>query len=342
MFLDYLPLIIIAVVFLLAIVLFCVLVPVRVWLKALFSGVHVSARALSGLKLRKIKPEIIVEEYIYAKKAGIDVALEELATHFISGGNVRRVVDALIATKNVSLDLSVDTAKAIDLTGVNVGEIVHESITPKEISVPETSTFSPDGVEVKATLSLTLKTDLGKFLGGAKESTIVSRATEAVLCLISATKSSEIFANPDLISQFVEARHIDENTAFILLSVDLVKLEKGRDLVREQQERNRERQNQLALLAAEEEKALVQLEQERLRAKAEEENLKRAQLESEVPKALLKAFEKGKMEVMDYYKMQNIIADTNMRKALFDQTKEEEKRPKPKSKFDFDTEEDFV
>ncbi len=340
MFLDYLPLIIVATLLLLATVLFCVLVPVKVWLKALFSGVPVSARALSSLKLRKIKPEIIVEEYIYAKKAGIDIVLEELATHHISGGNVRRVVDALIATKNVSLELSLDTAKAIDLTGVNVGEIVHESITPKEVSVPEISAFSPDGVEIKATLTLTLKIDLGRFLGGAKENTIISRATEAVICLVSATNSSEILSNPDLLPQFVEARRIDENTAFLLLSVDLVKLEKGRDLVREQEEQDRERQNQLALLAAEEEKALVRLEQERLRVKAEEENLKRAQLETEVPKALLKAFEKGKMEVMDYYKMQNIIADTNMRKALFDQTKEE--LAKPKSDFDFDADEDFV
>lgn len=319
--------------------MFCVLVPVKVWLKAFFSGVYIRVSVLSSMKVRKINASVIVEEYIYAKKAGIQVALEDLQTHFISGGNVRNVVNAMIASKNVSVDLSVDTAKAIDLSGMNVSEIVNDSITPREIITPVISAFAVDGVEIKVNLSITLKTNLAKFLGGAKENTLISRATEAVVCIISSAKeASEILQNPDLISNFVEARNIDEKTAYDLLSVDILKIETGRDLKREQAEYERERKNQDNMLKTEEEKALFLLEQEKLKAKTEQENFKKAQLEAEVPKALLKAFENGKMDVMDYYKMQNIIADTNMRKSILEQpVKKEEKK---KIKFNFDVDDD--
>jgi len=334
MFMDYLWLLIVGVIVATSIILFCVLVPVRVWLKAIFSGVYVRARVLSSMKLRKINAGLIVDEYIYAKKAGIQVALGDLETHFISGGNIRNVVDAMIATKNVSVDLSVDTAKAIDLSGVNVSEIVHESITPKEVVTPVISAFAMDGVEILATLSITLKTNLAKFLGGAKENTIISRATEGAVCIISsAQKVGEILHNPDLISKFIKARNIDDKTAYDLLSVDVLKVEIGRDLNKEQAEYERKKELEDNTFKAEEEKALAILEQEKLKAEAEQERLKRAKLETEVPKALLKAFENGKMEVMDYYKMQNIIADTNMRKALSE--KPEKPEEKKKNKFDF-------
>jgi len=339
MFLDYLWLLILGVIIVASVVIFCILVPVRVWLKAMFTGVYVPARVLSSMKLRKIKASLIVDEYIYAKKAGLQVALEDLETHFISGGNIRNVVDAMIATKNVSLDLSIDTAKAIDLSGVNVSEIVNESITPKEMTTPVISAFTMDGVEILVTLSITLKTNLAKFLGGAKVNTIISRATEGVVCIVSSAKnSSEILQNPDLIPNFVMTRNIDDKTAYDLLSVDILKIETGRDLKRELAEYERDKKSQEISLKVEEEKSLYILEQEKLKAKAEQERLKRAQLESEVPKALLKAFENGKMDVMDYYKMQNIIADTNMRKALSENpAKPPEKK---KIKFDFDSDDD--
>lgn len=339
MFLDYLWFLIIGVIIVASVIIFCVLVPVKVWLKAMFSGVYVRARVLSSMKLRKINANLIVDEYIYAKKAGIQVALEDLETHFISGGNIRNVVDAMIATKNVSVDLSVDTAKAIDLSGVDVSEIVNESITPKEVVTPVISAFTMDGVEVLVTLSLTLKTNLAKFLGGAKENTIISRAIEGVVCIVSsAKKAGEIFQNPDIIPDFVETRNIDDKTAYDLLSVDILKMETGRDLKREQVEYERDKKNQDTALKIEEEKSLYILEQEKLKAKAEQERLKRAEIETEVPKSLLKAFENGKIEVMDYYKMQNIIADTNMRKALSESpAKPPEKK---KIKFDFDADDD--
>ncbi|NCB48213.1 MAG: UPF0365 family protein [Clostridia bacterium] len=339
MFLDYLWLLILGVIFVASVIIFCILVPVKVWLKAIFSGVRVSPRVLSSLKLRKINANLIVDEYIYAIKAGIQVALGDLETHFISGGNIRNVVDAMIATKNVSVDLSVDTAKAIDLSGANVSEIVNESITPKEIVTPVISAFTMDGVEILVTLSITLKTNLEKFLGGAKEKTIISRATEGVVCIVSSAKeATEILQNVDLISNFVQTRNIDEKTAYDLLSVDILKLERGRDLKQEHAEYERDRRNQETVLKVEEEKLLYILEQEKLKAKAEQERLNRAKLEAEVPKALLKAFENGKIEAMDYYKMQNIIADTNMRKAL---SETPAKAPETKKiKFDFESDDD--
>lgn len=336
MFMDYLWLIILGFILIVFVTLFFVLVPVRVWLKAMFSGVYIRARVLSSMKLRKINAGMIAGEYIYAKKAGIQVALEDLETHFISGGNIRNVVDAMIATKNVSMDLSIDTAKAIDLSGQIVSQIVNESITPRELVTPVISAFAIDKIEILVTLSITLKTNLGKFLGGAKENTIISRATESAVCIISSAKQSdEILQNPDLISKFVLSRKIDDKTAYDLLGVNVIKIEIGRDLNREQEEYEKDRQKQMLVLNAEEEKALAELEQERLKVKTEKEMLKKAQLEAEVPKALMKAFENGKMEVLDYYKMQNIIADTNMRKSLAEQPVKQEKK---KNKFDFDDE----
>lgn len=331
---NYLWLIISGAVLIILIVLFFVLLPVKVLTKATFSGVRIPLRALSSMKIRKINASFVVDEYIYAKKAGIDVALEELETHFLSGGNIRNVVDAMIATKNVSVDLSVDTAKALDLSGVNVSQIVNESITPREIITPVISSFCMDGKELQITLSITLKTNLAKFLGGAKESTIIARATESAICIISSTKkSADITSDPEIVSQFVMSRHIGEKTAYDVLGVHVTKVEIGRDLIKEQAEYEREQRKLEKIRTLEEEKAMTVLEQENTRLRAEQENLKKAQMEAEIPKNILKSFEDGKIDLLEYYKMQNIIADTNMRKALAIEPKKEEKK---KIRFDFD------
>lgn len=329
MWLDYLWLIILAVVVILFVIVFCTVVPINVWFKAKFSGVPISARMLASLKLRKIDCGAIMDEYIYAKKAGVEVAFDELATHYISGGNIRNVVDAMIGAKNISVDLSVDTAKAIDLSGENVNQIVQQSITPKEINSPVISAFCADGVEIKATLALTVKVNLAKFLGGAKEDTIIARAVESAMGIISSAKTAdEVLKNPDLISKFVCAKRVDAGTIFDLLNVSVVSIETGRNLQKERTEYEHEQQNKEQLFAKEQQRASALLEQEELKAKVEEENLKKAKLEAEVPKALMKAFENGKMEALDYYKMQNIIADTNMRQALASQSADEKPRRK--------------
>lgn len=300
-----------------AITLFCVFVPFKTWVKALVSKAYIRAGKLSSMKLRKLDYVTIADTYITARRAGIRLDITDLEIHHISKGNIDAVVEALIVARDSGLNVSIDTIKAIDLTGKDVVGVVKAVVTPKVVDVPAVSAVTKDNYEVKLVARITLRTNLRKFIGGATEETMVDRVREGLVSMIGgADKKDELLENPDIISRGVMAKRLSIDSAYDLVSIDIVDIKVVKDFNQEREEYEMKKARMLKRAQAEEKELMAKAYAEQLRVKAREKEIERLSAEAEVPKMIMKAFNDGKMSVMDYYKMQNMIADTNMRNAL--------------------------
>ena len=297
--------------------LFLAVVPIRVWFRCLVSGTYVGMARLVGMKLRKINVNMVVDAYISAKKAGLDISIDELETHYMAGGNVNVVVAALISAHSAKINLTNDVAKAIDLAGRDVLKAVKESVTPKVIKTPWISAVAKNGIEIKVLARVTVKTNLSKLIGGAGEETIISRVGEGIVTTIgSAETHEEVLENPDTISQNVLKKGLDDGTAFQILSIDIADVDVGNNIGAELQKMAAQADKEIAEAKAAERKAMAIAAEQEMRARTEAMKANVVAAEAEVPKAMAEAFKNGQLGVMDYYRLQNMTADTNMRNAL--------------------------
>ncbi|MCK9574878.1 MAG: flotillin-like protein FloA [Clostridia bacterium] len=294
------------------------LVPINIWFRALVSGAHVSMSRLIGMKLRKITISTIIDAYITSKKAGLDISINDLETHYMAGGNVTKVAYALIAAHSARIALTYDAAKAIDLAGRDVLAAVQGSVKPRVIETPGfISAVAKDGIELNVKARVTLRSNIGRLIGGAGEETILARVGEGIVTTVgSAENHKNILQNPDLISKTVLAKSLDAGTAFEILSIDIADIDVGRNIGAELNIGQAEADKKIAQAKAEERKAMAIAVEQEMRAKTQEMRATVLQAEAEVPKAIAGAFRDGKLGIMDYYRMQNMVADTDMRRAL--------------------------
>jgi len=297
--------------------MFLYFVPVGLWITAIFSGVRVSIGQLIGMRLRKIPPSIIVNSLITATKAGIALTPSDLETHFLAGGNVPNVIRALISADKANISLTFKQATAIDLAGRDVFEAVQISVNPKVINTPRVAAVAADGIQLIAIARVTVRASLAQLVGGAGEETILARVGEGIVTSIGTAQShKEVLANPDKISKLVLSRGLDAGTAFEILSIDIADVDVGANIGAKLQIDQATADLKVAEAKAEERRAMaVALEQEMI-AKAQEARAKVIEAESEIPKAIASAFVSGNLGVMDYYKMQNVQADTTMRESI--------------------------
>lgn len=301
--------IILCLVFLL-VVLFFTFVPMGLWISAVAANVKVGIFNLVGMKLRRVVPKKIIFPLIKATKAGIQVSVNQLEAHYLAGGNVDNVVNALIAAERAGMDLSFEKASAIDLAGRDVFEAVTMSVTPKVIETPLISAVAKDGIELMVKARVTVRTDLGRLIGGAGESTVLARIGEGIVTTVgSAVNHSIVLENPDEISKLVLDKGLDSGTAYEIISIDIADIDIGRNIGAHLQSLQAEADNKIAQARAEERRAMaVALEQE-MRAAV-------VQAEAEIPKAMAQALREGHIGVLDYYKLQNVLADTEMKKNI--------------------------
>lgn len=316
---------VIGAVLLAAIITVLVLVPLRLWFRAFVSGAHIPMSKLIGMKLRKVDVNKVVLTYITARKAGLtQITVDELETHYMANGDVERVVKALISAHSANMDLSIQTAKAIDLAGRDVYQAVRNSVVPKIIETPVVSAMAKDGVELKVKVKVTVISNMHMQIFGAGEETIIARVGEGVVTTIgSAATHKIVLENPDLISSTVLNKGLDTGTAFEIVSIDIADIDVGRNIGAELNIANAEAEKRIAQAKAEERKSNALATENEMRAKVQEMRAMVVQAEAEVPKALAKALNSGKMGVMDYYNMKNLQADTEMRKALSGEHTEE-------------------
>ncbi len=297
--------------------IFMYFVPVGLWITAVFAGVKVTIGELIGMRIRKVPPSIIVNSLITATKAGLNVTTRELETHYLAGGNVPNVIRALISAEKANISLSFKQATAINLAGRDVFEAVQISVNPKVITTPKVAAVAADGIQLITVARVTVRASIAQLVGGAGEDTILARVGEGIVTSIGqAHTHKEVLANPDKISKLVLSRGLDAGTAFEILSIDIADVDVGANIGAKLQTDQAAADLKVAEARAEERRAMaVAMEQEMI-AKAQEARANVIQAEAEIPKAIAQAFVNGNLGIMDYYKMQNVQADTEMRQAI--------------------------
>ncbi len=297
--------------------IFLYFVPLGLWFSAILSKVKISLLDLIFMRWRKVPPEIIVKGMVNATKAGLVINSDMLEAHYLAGGNVIKVVAALISADKANIPLDFKAATAIDLAGRDVFDAVQMSVNPRVIDTPPVSAVAKDGIQLIAKARVTVRANIAQLVGGAGEETVLARVGEGIVTTIgSAMNHKEVLENPDRISKGVLAKGLDAGTAFEILSIDIADIDIGENIGAKLQMDQAEADKNIAQAKAEERRAMaIALEQE-MKAKAQEARAKVIEAEAEIPKSMSEAFRNGNLGIMDYYKMQNIKADTEMRDAL--------------------------
>jgi len=307
---SYLFIIVVVVAVVCLISVFLTFVPLGLWVSSLAANVKVSIFNLVGMRLRRVVPSKIVIPLIKSTKAGMGLNVNQLEAHYLAGGNVDNVVNALIAAHRADIDLQFEKAAAIDLAGRDVLEAVKMSVNPKVIETPNVSAVAKDGIELLVKARVTVRANLERLVGGAGEATILARVGEGIVTTVGSSSSYKIvLENPDAISKTVLSKGLDAGTAFEILSIDIADIDVGRNIGAQLQTLQAEADKNIARAKAEERRAMAVAKEQEMRAAVVES-------EAEVPKAMAYALREGKLGIMDYYDMQNVIADTSMRSSI--------------------------
>ena len=298
-------------------------IPVGLWISALAAGVRVGIFNLIGMRLRRIVPSRIVNPMIKGHKAGLQIMTDQLEAHYLAGGNVDRVVNALIAAERAAIPLQFERAAAIDLAGRDVLEAVQMSVNPKVIQTPVVSAVAQNGIELRVAAKVTVRANIDRLVGGAGEETVIARVGEGIVTSIGSSPShKDVLERPEQISQTVLAKGLDAGTAFEILSIDMADIDVGKNIGAQLQMDQAEADKRIAQAKAEERRAMAVAREQEMRAMVEEMRAKVVEAEVEVPKAMAYAFREGRLGVMDYYNMQNVISDTQMRTHIAGADKE--------------------
>ena len=310
-------------IFLISFVLFLYFVPLGLWIQ---SGVSIGWGKIGMLKLvimriRKISPKLIANGIINLHRAGLTfVTSEDLETHYLAGGNITNVVDALIAADKAAIALDFKTATAIDLAGRDVKEAVQTSVYPKVIDCPaegKVSAVAKDGIELKAKARVTVRTNIDQLVGGATDETIIARVGQGIVSAIGSSKSYKtVLENPDDISRAVLSKGLDSGTAYAILSIDIADVDVGKNVGANLETDQAEADKKVAQARAESRRAMAVASEQEMKAKVQEMRAKVIEAEAQVPIAMAQAFKEGNLGIMDYYKMQNIQSDTDMRTSI--------------------------
>jgi len=293
------------------------MVPLRLWIAAKASGASVGMTTLIAMRLRRVPPEQIMNARISAVKAGLEVPVNLLEAHYLAGGRVEAVVNALISADKASMNLDFQRAAAIDLAGRNVLEAVAMSVNPRVIETPKVSAVAKDGIQLYAVARVTVRTNLDRLVGGAGEQTVLARVGEGVVSTIGAAEDyKHVLENPDSISKNVLKKGLDSGTAFEILSIDIADVDVGANIGAKLQAEQAEADKQVAQARAESRRALAVANEQEMKAKTQEMRAELVRAETQIPLAISEAFRSGRLGVMDYYQMKNVMADTEMRSGI--------------------------
>ncbi|MGM0551887.1 MAG: flotillin-like protein FloA [Bacteroidota bacterium] len=293
------------------------LIPIGLWFSALVSGVRISLLQLILMRWRKVPPGVIVNALIEGYKAGLILHRNELEAHFLAGGRVPDVVHALVSAEKANIDLDFKMATAIDLAGRDVFEAVTMSVNPKVINTPPVTAVAKDGIQLICRARVTVRANIKQLVGGAGEETILARVGEGIVSSIGSSQSHKaVLENPDSISKVVLDKGLDAGTAFEILSIDIADIDIGKNVGAGLQIDQANADKNIAQAKAEERRAMAVAEEQEMKAKAREARAKVIEAEAEVPKAISEAFRSGNLGIMDYYRMKNIMSDTDMRSNI--------------------------
>ncbi len=297
------------------------------WIQAFLTGAKVRIWDLIGMTFRKVRPSIIVPAKIMAVQAGLndpDITTKALEAHYLAGGRVPNVIQALVAAHKASIELSFREAAAIDLAGRDVLEAVRTSVIPKVIDCPAAGqsrrsldAVAKDGIQLKVRARVTVRSNLQQLIGGATEETIIARVGEGIVSAIgSAVNHKAVLENPEVISKAVLAKRLDSQTAFEIVSIDIADIDVGDNIGASLRADQAEADMRVANAAAEGKRAMAVAKVQENQAEIEQSRAKLVEAEAEVPRAMADSFRSGKLGILDYYKLKNVQADTDMRTSI--------------------------
>ncbi len=302
---------------LIALWIFFRILPIGLWVTAQLSSVKISLIQLALMRFRKVPPGVITNALITSSKAGLSLTRDELEAHFMAGGHVQSVVNALISAEKANIPLSFKLATAIDLAGRDVFEAVQVSVNPRVLDTPPVSAVAKNGIQLIVKARVTVRANINQLVGGAGEETILARVGEGIVTTIgSALDHKSVLENPDKISKTVLSKGLDAGTAFEILSIDIADIDVGKNIGAELQIDQASADLKVAQAKAEERRAMAVANEQEMKAKAQEARAKVIEAEAQIPLAISDAFRSGHLGVMDYYKMQNIQSDTQMRDSI--------------------------
>lgn len=297
--------------------LFFYFVPLGLWFSAVFAKVYVPIWQLIGMRIRKVPPSIILNNLVSATKAGLNLDVDELEAHYLAGGNVKQVINALISADKANIPLDFKAGTAIDLAGRNVFEAVQMSVNPKVINTPPVTAVAKDGIQLICKARVTVRANIRQLVGGAGEETVLARVGEGIVSSIgSAVSHKEVLENPDNISKVVLNKGLDAGTAFEILSIDIADIDIGKNIGAVLQMDQANADKNIAQAKAEEKRAMAVAIEQEMKAKAQEARAKVIEAEVQIPLAMAEAFRSGNLGIMDYYRLKNIDADTQMRDSI--------------------------
>ena len=308
-------------------VLFTYFIPIGLWISAAAAQVYVGLLTLIGMRLRRILPPLIINSLVSARKAGLDMDTNVLEAHYLAGGDVNKVVLALIAADKANIDLEFQRAAAIDLAGRDVLDAVKMSVNPRVIETPRVSAIAKDGIQLFSVAKVTVRANIDRLIGGAGEETVLARVGEGIVSSIGSSQShKQVLENPDIISKNVLSKGLDAGTAFEILSIDIADVDVGKNIGATLQMDQADADKNIAQAVAEKRRAMAVAEEQEMKAKTQEMRAKVVEAESEVPRAMAEAFRQGNLGILDYYRMENIQADSSMRKNLSGPDKTDSKK----------------
>jgi uncharacterized protein YqfA (UPF0365 family) len=297
--------------------LFFYFVPLGLWFSAVFAKVYVPIWQLIGMRIRKVPPSIILNNLVSATKAGLHLNADELEAHYLAGGNVKQVINALISADKANIPLDFKAATAIDLAGRNVFEAVQMSVNPKVINTPPVTAVAKDGIQLICKARVTVRANIRQLVGGAGEETVLARVGEGIVSSIGSSASHKsVMENPDNISKVVLNKGLDAGTAFEILSIDIADIDIGKNIGAVLQMDQANADKNIAQAKAEEKRAMAVAIEQEMKAKAQEARAKVIEAEVQIPLAMAEAFRSGNLGIMDYYRLKNIDADTQMRDSI--------------------------
>ena len=293
------------------------ILPVNLWFTAQLSGVRINLLNLVLMRLRRVPPSLVVNALITSTKAGLNLTTNEVETHFLAGGHVNNVIKALISADKANIPLDFKLATAIDLAGRDVFEAVQLSVNPRVINTPPVAAVAKDGIQLIAKARVTVRANINQLVGGAGEETILARVGEGIVTTIgSAVSHKEVLENPDKISKVVLSKGLDSGTAFEILSIDIADIDIGDNIGAKLQTDQADADLKVANAKAEERRAIAVAFEQEMKAKAQNARAKVIEAEAQIPLAIAESFRSGNLGIMDYYRMQNIQADTDMRESI--------------------------
>ncbi len=325
---EFTTIVVILLVIVCIVVLFFIGSSISLWVQSLVSGARVGLLNIVFMRFRKVPPKLIVTSKIMAVKSGLEISTDDFESHYLAGGDVSRVVKALIAADKANIDLPFNRAAAIDLAGRNVLEAVQMSVNPKVIETPLIAAMAKDGIQLKAISRVTVRANIDRLVGGAGEETILARVGEGIVTTIgSATSHKMVLENPDLISKTVLSKGLDSGTAYEILSIDIADVDVGKNIGAELETDRAEADKKIAQAKAEERRAMAYAMEQEMKARVQEMRAKVVEAEAQVPLAMAEAFRSGNLGIMDYYRMKNIVADTDMRQTIATPEKDDVDQP---------------